>query len=261
MTAERAPTGPAGQGLALQDRVLLITGAHGGLGSALASVCAAAGARVILLGRKVARLGRVNDAIARAGGDVSLYPLDLAGASPADYADMAERIEQTYGQLHGIAHCAAEFGGLTPLQNTDPIAFAQTLHVDLTAPVWLTQACLPLLQRTEQACVLFAIHRSAGSGRAYWGGYGLAQAALATLVGMLQAEQGSGGVRVTGLMPPPLRTPLRARAYTENEDRDAVDPARIAPMAAWLLSPAAAAERGMCRTVDVDGALVSPCVR
>ena len=59
-----------------------------------------------------------------------LYPLDLEGASPDDYAEMADRLFREFGRLDGILHCAAEFRGLTPLEHTDPAAFARAVHVN-----------------------------------------------------------------------------------------------------------------------------------
>ncbi|MFX4366054.1 SDR family NAD(P)-dependent oxidoreductase, partial [Acinetobacter baumannii] len=73
----------------LDGRVVLVTGATGGLGSASAQACARAGATVVLLGRKVPRLNRVYDAVAACGPEPLLYPLDLEGATPDDYAEMA----------------------------------------------------------------------------------------------------------------------------------------------------------------------------
>ena len=77
---------------ALKGRVILVTGAHGGLGAAASVACARAGATVVLLGRKVPRLTRVYDAVAAAGPEPLLYPLDLEGASADDNTEMAERI-------------------------------------------------------------------------------------------------------------------------------------------------------------------------
>lgn len=247
MTASSVPSEVA----SLQDRVILVTGAHGGLGSEVARACARAGAQVVLLGRKLPRLNRLYDSIVQDGGQAVLYPLDLSGASPDDYATLAERIGDELGALHGIVHAAAEFPGLTPLSHAKPMDLALAVHVNLTAPCWLTQACLPLLQRVGDGCVLWLINQPAGSGKAYWGGYGMAQAALQSLVPMLQAEQGLAGVRITGLQAPPMRTALRARAYTENTDRAAVDPARVADACVQLLSPAAADRRGsICAFTD-----------
>ncbi|KAF1701400.1 short-chain dehydrogenase, partial [Pseudoxanthomonas kalamensis DSM 18571] len=55
------------QSAALSGRVVLITGAAGGLGAAAAQACAAAGATVVLLGRKVRPLERIYDAVAALG--------------------------------------------------------------------------------------------------------------------------------------------------------------------------------------------------
>ncbi|HEY5780388.1 MAG TPA: SDR family NAD(P)-dependent oxidoreductase, partial [Lysobacter sp.] len=52
---------------ALDGRVILVTGAHGGLGSAAAQACARAGATVVLLGRKLPKLNRIYDAVAQFG--------------------------------------------------------------------------------------------------------------------------------------------------------------------------------------------------
>jgi NAD(P)-dependent dehydrogenase (short-subunit alcohol dehydrogenase family) len=230
---------------ALEGRVVLVVGAHGGLGEAASRACAQAGARLVLLGRRVPRLNRLHEAIAADGGESALYPLDLEGASPDDYADMAARINGEFGRLDGVLHCAANFRGLTPLALTDPADFARAVHVNLTARWWLTQACLPLLEKSADSAVVFALDAQEPGTRAYWGGYGLAQAAQVALVDMLQAELGPASpLRVAGLNPGPMRTSLRANAFVAEHDQAAVDPSRIARHCVELLSAAGAAHRG-----------------
>ena len=228
----------------LAGRVVLVTGANGGLGSAAAQASASAGATVVLLGRKVAKLNRVYDAIAANGPEPLLYPLDLEGASADDYAELASRIEAELGRLDGLLHCAADFAGLTPLLQTDPAAFARAVHVNLTAPWWLTQALLPLLSRAPDAAVVFTVDDPERVGRAYWGGYGVAHHGLAGLVSTLHAELANSTVRVAGLRPGPMRTPLRARAYADDADRSARDAALYAPACVRLLSAAGREHRG-----------------
>ncbi len=231
---------------------MLVVGAAGGLGAAASVACAAAGATVVLLGRKPTPLNRVYDAAKAVGPEPALYPLDLEGASPDDFDELAQRLETEFGRLDGVLHCAAEFKGLTPLQHTDPADFARAIHVDLTARWWLTQACLPLLSRSDAGAVVFAIDdpvRVGGTG-AFWGGYGLAQAAQAALVPMLQAELGADGPRISGLRPGPMRTGLRARAFQPNTDFKARAPETYAAACVELLSSAAADARG--RVVEID---------
>ena len=229
----------------LAGRVVLVAGAHGGLGSAASIACARAGAQVVLLGRRMPQLNRLYDSVAAEGTEPLLYPLDLEGASPDDYAEMASRIEGEVGRLDGVLHCAAEFRGLTPLLHTDPADFARALHVGLTAKWWLTQACLPLLSKASDPAVVFALDDLALTGKAFWGGYGIAQQGLATVVGMLDAELGKDSpVRVSGLQPGPMRTGLRGRAFLADQDRDAGDPAAWAGACVELLSAAGAPHRG-----------------
>jgi len=153
MSAGAANAAPAAGVLA--GRVILVTGAYGGLGEAAARACAQAGATLVLLGRKVPKLSRTYDAVKAIGPQPALYPLDLAGADPADYEAMADTLEREMGGLHGILHCAAEFTGLKPLEATPPEEFVRNLHVNLTAPWLLTQACLPLLRKAADSAVVF----------------------------------------------------------------------------------------------------------
>ena len=229
---------------ALDQRVVLVSGAHGGLGSAAAAACARAGATVVLLGRKLPKLNRVYDAVAQAGAEPLLYPLDLEGATPDDYAELADRLHAELGHLDGVLHCAVEFKGLTPLEHTDPAAFARVMHVNLTAPWWLSQACLPLLRQSADAALVFALDDLERVGQPYWGAYGIAQHGLAAMVGMLHAELASSSIRVSALQPGPMRTGLRSRAYADDNDLQAREAADYADACVTLLSSAGATHRG-----------------
>nr|WP_218974163.1 SDR family NAD(P)-dependent oxidoreductase [Xanthomonas hortorum] len=229
---------------ALAERVVLITGAAGGLGAAAAQACASSGATVVLLGRKLRPLERVYDTVAKLGPEPLLYPLDLAGATPDDYIALAQRLQSELGGLHGLLHCAADFAGLTPAELAAPADFARNLHINLTARAWLTQACLPLLRQQDDAAVVFVVDDPARVGQAYWGAYGAAQHAQRGLLASLHHETAAGPVRISGLQPGPMRTVLRARAFTHQEDSAAVEPARYAPACVTLLSTAGGAHRG-----------------
>lgn len=252
---ERALASFAPAADALAGRVVLVTGAHGGLGAAAARGIAAAGATVVLLGRRVPKLGRVYDAIEKAGGpQPALYPLDLEGATPADYADLAERLQAELGRLDGILHAAAAFPGLTPLALTEPEDWLAALHVNLSAPWLLTQACLPLLQQAPDAAVLFVADDPERIAHAYWGGYGVAKQGLLALVPMLAEELSNGPVRVSALMPGPMRTTLRGRAWFGEDPAGTTPPEAFVPAVVQLLADADPGERGaVIRVLDGSG--------
>lgn len=228
----------------LKERVVLVTGAHGGLGAEAAKACAQAGATVVLLGRKVPKLGRVYDSIKAIGPEPALYPMDLAGADPADFETLADTVARELGRLDGVLHCAADFAGLTPLENTPPEQFARQVQVNLNARWFLTQACLPLLRKSDDASVVFVLDDPARVLRPYWGAYGLTQLAGEGLVRMLHAETDTTTVRVSGLRPGPMKTPLRSRAFVDEAMLRVPGPEAYAAACVMLLSAEGAAHRG-----------------
>lgn len=247
-----SPIAPVAAGApALSDRVILVTGAYGGLGEAAAKACAQAGATVVLLGRKVPKLSRTYDAVKALGPTPALYPLDLAGADPADYEQLASTIESELGGLHGILHCAAEFTGLKPLEATPPEEFVRNLHVNLTAPWLLTQACLPLLRKAADSAVVFVADDLSRVNRAYWGTYGVAKAGLLGLVRVLHDETDRSTVRVSALQPGPMRTTIRSRAYVEEAASRVPSPDQYAGACVRLLSAQGIDSRGQVVTLDL----------
>jgi NAD(P)-dependent dehydrogenase (short-subunit alcohol dehydrogenase family) len=244
------PPGWAPQPDSLRERVILITGASGGLGRTCALAAARAGASVILLGRKVRALEKVYDEITAAAAPTpAIYPLDLSGATPHDYAQLATTMEREFGRLDGIVHAAAHFDGLRPASDIGAEEWMRALHVNLTAPFLLTQACLPLLQAGVDTSVVFVMDDPQRMGRAYWGGYGAAKHALAGLACILHEETENSTLRVHALLPAPMRTALRRVAYFGENTLALPTPEATADAAVYLLSAAAAQMRG--RVLDL----------
>lgn len=230
------PAAPA----SLKGRVVLVAGATGGLGSAASLACARAGATLVLLGRNVRRLNKLHDAVAEAGIAPLLYPMDLEGASPDDHLELAVRLKAEFGRLDGLLHCAADFRGLTPMEYTDPANIARIMHLNVTAPAWLTSACLPVMKSSDDASVVFVVDDADHVGKPFWGAYAASQQARAAWVAMWSRELEGTSVRVCGLQPGPMRTGLRGKATVEETDPRLRDPAAYADDCVRLLSAAGA---------------------
>lgn len=238
----RLPADWAAGGTRLADRVVLIAGAAGGVGRAAALSVARAGGTPVLLGRKARPLEKLYDEIeAAAGVRAAIYPLDLEGATPRDYEEMAESIGREFGRLDGIVHAAAHFAGLQPAAAIDPMDWLRTLHVNLSAPFLLTQACMTLLGSAPDAGIVFVLDDLDRVGRAHWGAYGVGKHALVGLLSILHQETESGPVRVHALLPPPLRTALRRTAYFGENSLELPLPESIGDALVYLLADGAAA--------------------
>jgi NAD(P)-dependent dehydrogenase (short-subunit alcohol dehydrogenase family) len=237
----------------LAGRVMLITGAAGGLGRATAVACARAGATVLLADRKARALEPVYDeivALPNAQQPV-LQPMDLQGASPLEYQGFAESVERQLGRLDGVVHAAVKCEGLTPLGMLSPEEWIGTLHVDLSAPFLLTQACMPLLLKREDSAVIFVLDDPERMGRAHWGAYGVAKAGLQGLASILHEETDETPLRVHALLPAPMRTALRRTVWAGEDPASVAMPDAAARAVVYLLSPDARAARG--KVLDLRG--------
>ena len=222
----------------LEQRTILITGASGGLGRALALECARCGATVILCGRNGAKLDRLYDEITAQGGpQPALAPLDLAAATAADYDRLAHSIGTEFGKLDGLVHAAALLGDRAPMEQYDVPTWCRVLHVNLTAPFILTQVLLPSLRRSPDASVIFVSSGVARNPRAFWGAYAVSKSALEAVRAILAQElEGERNLRFNSVNPGRLRTAMRAAAYPAEDPNTLPAPASVAGTFLYLLS-------------------------
>ena len=233
----------------LENRVILITGAAGGLGSTAAYEFAKQGAVVILLDKNLPKLEKVYDAILEQGGiEPILYPFDLAGASENDYIELAQRIDEKYGMLHGLVHGAVELSAFTPLIQFGTKEWGHTFNVNVNAPFILTRELLPVMQKAPKASIVFISDSSARLAPAYCGAYGVSKVAIEGLASVLSQEfEGGGKIRVNTLIPCPIDSPLRRRAYPAEDKSLLPSMASLNPIFCYLLSD---------ESVDVTGQLI-----
>jgi NAD(P)-dependent dehydrogenase (short-subunit alcohol dehydrogenase family) len=222
----------------LAGRVILITGAGGGLGRALAVESARAGATVILSGRNAAKLDLVYDEIEKLGGpQPAIAALDLAAAAAADYDNLAKTIDDEFGKLDGLVHCAALLGDRTPLEQYDVPTWCKVLHVNLTAPFILTQVLLPNLRKSADASVIFVSSGVVTNQRPYWGAYAVAKSGLESVRSMLSQElEGERNIRVNSVNPGRMRTGMRAAAYPAEDPNTLPAPVSVSGTFLYLLS-------------------------
>src|SRR5690625_217452 len=241
---------PAPGADSLAGRVVLVVGATGGLGSAVARAVAGAGATVVLAGHRVRKLEKLYDELeAMDAPQPAIMPLNLEKATPAQYEEVAATIEREFGHLDGLVHGAAYFDALTPLDHHRPDEWLRTLQVNLSAPFALTQACQPLLAASADSAVVFVTDDPQELDTAHWGAYGVAKAGLERLASILHDENDAGAMRVHALLPGPMRTTLRRKAwFAENPNNNPL-PDATAQAVAHLLSAAGAAWRG--KTLDL----------
>lgn len=193
----------------------IITGGGSGLGLAIARCFAAAGSEVIVAGRDEAQLRE-------AAKDIG----PLARARKCDVTDteaapaFAAAVEKDCGPVSIVVNNAGNtvkkpFGEMTVAE------YRQVLDVHVVGAFALTSAFLDQLRRSGRGSVLFTASMSSFLGIPMVTGYSTAKAAYVGMIRSLATELAPQGVRVNGVAPGWIDTPL-FRLATAN------DPARLA---------------------------------
>ncbi|MCB1852216.1 MAG: YciK family oxidoreductase [Gammaproteobacteria bacterium] len=230
----------------LSGRTILVTGAGEGIGQAVSQRLAAHGATVILLGRTLSKLERVYDQIESAGGaQPAIIPLNLEVATERDYLELVEKLEAEFESLEGLLHNAAQLRLLSRIDDFDLQTWFQVMQSNLHGPFMLTQACLPLLRRAQEASVVFTSDHLGRRAKAYWGAYAVSKFGLEGLMQVMAEELSESNIRVNSFAPGPTRTRLRATAYPGEDPQTLQSPEQLTPFYLWLLGPDSSGVNGM----------------
>jgi NAD(P)-dependent dehydrogenase (short-subunit alcohol dehydrogenase family) len=184
---------------------VLVTGGGSGIGAAVVARLAGAGARVTLTGRRADRIAAV---AAAAGPNAQAVTGDVTGAD--DRQRMLDAAVEHGGGLELLVHAAGNMyrGALDEL---DEKSLVDVFTSNTIAPMLLTGLALPHLRESRGAVVFFG---SVHTQRAFPGAspYAATKGALEALTGVLAAELGPQGVRVSCVRPGGVLTEINQRA-------------------------------------------------
>jgi NAD(P)-dependent dehydrogenase (short-subunit alcohol dehydrogenase family) len=216
----------------LANRIALVTGSSRGLGLAIATGLAEAGARVILHGRDPDRLAQTAAGFPNLAGTMAFDVSDTA-ATKAAFAEIA----RDHGRLDILVHNAGTLGKLTPVGHIQPKDWAEVVAVHMTASWRLIRTCDPLLRQAPAGRAVFVTESRAREPRAYWGAMGATKAGMEHLVLTWAQELTNTPLRVNLFDPGPVATRMRLNAFP-GEDRSALPlPEAVAPALAALCLP------------------------
>ena len=233
----------------LKDRVILVTGAGDGIGREAALAFARHGATVILLGKTLSKLEAVYDEIEAEGGSTpAIYPMHLEGANLHDYEELGMRLAESFGRLDGILHNAASLPYLSRIKDYDPEDWMKVIQVNLNAPFFITQVCMPLLEKSADAALIFTSDATDRKARAYWGAYSAAKFGQEALMQILADELENSHIRVNSIDPGPTRTNLRKNVFPGDDPQQIKPPATLMPMYLWLMGPDSKGTHGQSLT-------------
>lgn len=222
---------------ALSNKVILVTGAGDGIGREAALTYARHGATLILLGRTVSKLEAVYDEIQALGApQPAIIPLDMKGATEANYRDMASTIMNQFGRLDGLLHNASLLGVLSPFEYIDLPTWQDIMQVNVTAQFMMTKALLPTLMKASHPSVIFTSSGVGRQGRAHWGPYAVSKFATEGMAQILADEYENTHLRVNVINPGATNTAMRSRAYPAEDKSKLKTAAEIMNVYLYLMT-------------------------
>ncbi|WP_439026971.1 SDR family oxidoreductase [Haloarchaeobius sp. DT45] len=217
------------------DRVAIVTGASGALGSAVVAAFREAGATVcavdIVPPSDENSLLDVDD-------DTHFYETDLTDELGIE--TLVDNVVSDHGRIDFLCNVAGTWRGGNPIEETDLAEFEFLVNVNLKSAFLASKHALPHLREREGAIVSVSARSSLEGGEGD-GPYRITKAGIRLLTETL-AEENRGEVRANCVMPSVLDTPMNREMMTPKDEW--VDPADVAQVMLFLCSDAASVTSG-----------------
>lgn len=198
----------------LEGKTILVTGASSGIGKATAIECSKMGARLIITGRNAERLGETSAALEGEGHKAITCDL----VQEADIETLINTIED---KLDGVVLCAGR-GLSLPFQFCTREKFDSIFDINFFSPIELLRLLSKKKKLGSECSVVLMV--SIGGNKVFAPGqaiYGAAKAALNAMVHFCAIELAPKKIRVNGVNPGMVETPLIRRGAITDEQLQA----------------------------------------
>jgi NAD(P)-dependent dehydrogenase (short-subunit alcohol dehydrogenase family) len=244
----------------LTSRVAIITGGTRGIGRAIADGFAAAGASIVVASRKVEACRATAQAITDAGGTAIGVPTHMGDLDAV--TSLVNTTIAHFGRIDIVVNNAVN-GLSMPIEELSEDAWEKSFSVNLRGPVFLAQAALPHLRRSDHAAVLNVISIGALGWAPWTSMYAGAKAALLAFTRNMAAEWAADRIRVNALAPGTVDTDMTralgpdamARMAELSVSKRVAAPEEMVGPALFLVSDAASYVTG--QVVIADGGYIS----
>jgi NAD(P)-dependent dehydrogenase (short-subunit alcohol dehydrogenase family) len=212
----------------LRDRVVVVTGAGGGIGRAVAAAFGSQGSSVVLVGRTREPLLAAADDVAAAGGRALVLCGDIA--VEADVRGVVERVVDRFGRLDVLVNNAAAHQPRARVVEMDLAVWERVLSVNLTGTMLFAKHAASRMAAVGSGAIVNIGSLSGHTPRLMNAAYAASKAAVAHLTRTLALELAADGVRVNAVSPGSTQTPMLQQAVARDGEsgvayRIAGDPA------------------------------------
>ncbi|WP_310569467.1 SDR family oxidoreductase [Gemmatimonas sp.] len=244
--------------LRLDGKVAIVTGGTRGIGLAIATTLARAGAKVAISSRKPEHVDAVVKALRSEGLDVVGIPANMGKA--ADAHELAARTVEHFDGIDIIVNNAATNPIFGPLQQATDDAFDKIFSVNLKGPLELCRTAHTVMAQRGSGAIVNVASIGGVSPEAGLGLYSVSKAALVSLTKVMAQEWGADGIRANVICPGLIKTRFSQALWQDKDISDQVlghqpirrigEPDDVAGLALFLASDASSYCTGGVYMVD-----------
>lgn len=222
----------------MKGKIVLVTGANGGLGTHVTQAFLDAGATVVGTSRKIDQSDFKSPNFTALSAEIS----NLANAKA-----LVDLVVSRFGKLDVLAHTVGGFAGGSSIADTGDATFQLMLDLNLNATFHILRATIPALRRTGEGRIIAIGSRSALEPGAGVGAYSASKAAMVSLIRTVALENKDAGLTANVILPGTMDTPGNRKAMPNADPSKWVRPATVAGLTVWLAGAAGK---------DVNGAAI-----
>lgn len=222
----------------MEGKIVLVTGADGGLGTYVTQAFLDAGATVIGSSRSIQQ---------SAFSSANFIALSAQIATADGAKSLVNEVASRFGKLDVLAHTVGGFAGGQSIADTDDATFQRMFDMNLNSVFYMLRAAIPLLRKSPSGRILAIGSRAALEPGTGVGAYSASKAAVVSLIRTAALENKDAGMTANVILPGTMDTPANRKAMAKADFSKWVRPASIASLMTWLASDAGK---------DVNGAVI-----
>ncbi|MBJ7906808.1 2,3-dihydro-2,3-dihydroxybenzoate dehydrogenase [Streptomyces sp. DSM 110735] len=200
----------------MREKIVLVTGAAGGIGEAVVRTLGERGVRVAAVDRESARLSEMAGKLAAEGLRVRAFPADVTTSSDADR--VVADVENTLGPLDHLVNGA----GVLRLAKTRDLTdadWAATFAVNATGVFFMSRAAVTRMIPRRSGAVVTIASNAAGTARMDMAAYSASKAAATMFTKCLGLEVAQYGIRCNVVAPGSTETPMLTSMWKDDQSR------------------------------------------
>jgi NAD(P)-dependent dehydrogenase (short-subunit alcohol dehydrogenase family) len=233
------------------NQTVLITGAAGNLGQAVARAFQSAGASLVLVDKTTDRLGHVYPAWTNSANIYLAAPYDVMDRESLN--TLVYRVVNHFGRLDILVNTVGAYRAGMPVYQTPLEVFDQMMTLNARSAFLVSQAVIPVMINQASGKIIHVAAKAGQFGTANNAAYSASKSAVIRITESLAAEMKEKGINVNCIIPGTIDTPQNREAMPDADTTRWVSPESVADVILFLASPAARSISGAAIPVTGKG--------